>query len=98
VRRRHRRRVAWRVITGRRVLVVPVAVAVGWELEKDGHVVVVHEVRSPSVIVIRYPDGRSEEVECAREDTPENGAELQGTVVAEGDPSPYREVDEEVEE
>lgn len=82
--------------TGRRVAVVPVAVAVGWELEVEKTVVVVHEVK-PEVVVVRYPDGTTKELAAVKEDTPENGEELQGTQLPEGSTEPHREVEEEVE-
>ena len=50
-RRRVRRRVLWRTVRGRRVLVVPLALAVGWELLLDNEVVVVKQVHADKVIV-----------------------------------------------
>ena len=41
IRRRHRRRVAIRMIAGRPFWVVPVGLAIGWELLHDNHVVVI---------------------------------------------------------
>jgi bifunctional DNA-binding transcriptional regulator/antitoxin component of YhaV-PrlF toxin-antitoxin module len=90
--------VAWRVITGRRVAVVPVAVAVGWELNMGDRVVVVREVRPTTVIVVPAAGGAPEEIEMQKEDTPENSADEQGSVVPEGDSAPAKEGEEEVEE
>lgn len=98
VRRRIRRRALWRPVRGRRLLVVPVAAAVGWELAYDNRVVVVHEVRSPEVIVVRYPDSSLHEVAYTREDSAENGQELEGSALHESDTSaPFVEREEEVE-
>lgn len=77
-RRRIRRRVIWRTAGGRRVLVVPVGVAVGWELMVDDRVVVVHEVRT-DVIVVKDASGKTEEIAVAKEDTDDNKAELEGS-------------------
>jgi hypothetical protein len=98
IRRRWRRRVAWRAVTGRRVLVVPVAAVVGWELAIDSRVVVVREVRPTTIVVVDVNGGAPEEIEVAREDTPENAVEMQGSVMPAGDASPAREGEEEVEE
>ena len=87
-RRRIRRRVAWRMFGPRRLLVVPLAVAVGWELMVDDRVVVVHEVHEHHVVV-KHADGKSEKLEIHKEDDAENSKELEG--------SEY-EVEEEVEE
>jgi hypothetical protein len=77
-RRRIRRRVLWRAIGPRRLLVVPLAVAVGWELLVDDRVVVVEKVRS-NYIVVKHSDGKTEKIEVAKEDTAENSAELEGS-------------------
>lgn len=83
------------MVTGRRVAVVPVAMAVGWELALANEVVVVHAVRSPNVIVVRYPAGHTKEIHVHREDTTANREELQGSE-ANGDGT--REIEEDVEE
>ena len=87
-RRRIRRRVLWRTIGVRRVLVVPLAVAIGWELLVDDRVVIVHEVHADHVIV-KDADGQTQKLEVVKEDDAENAKELEG--------SEY-EVEEEVEE
>ena len=87
-RRRIRRRVLWRTVGPRRLLVVPLAVAVGWELLVDDRVAVVHEVHVDHVIV-KHVDGTTAKIETVREDDAENAKELEG--------SEY-EVEEEVEE
>ena len=89
-RRRVRRRVRWRVVAGRRLLVVPLAVAVGWELALDDRIVVVKEVHGETLVVV-HADGKRETVEIVREDTDENARELEG--------STYEvEIEEEVDE
>lgn len=107
IRRRIRRRVAWRRHHGRRVLVVPLALAVGWELAIDKRVVVVHEVKKvevekqPVEVVVVEEAGKTEEIEIVREDTAGNTKELDGTELPESDtttPSRTVEVEEEVEE
>lgn len=105
VRRRIRRRVVWRTVGKRRALVVPVAMAVGWELAYDNRVVVVHEVKhvtvegtKTEVVVIKNEDGTTEELAVVREDTADNGAEQQGSTLADGDTTtPAIETEEEVE-
>ncbi len=87
-RRRIRRRVLWRTIGVRRVLVVPLAVAIGWELLVDDRVVVVHEVHADHVVV-KDADGKALKIDVVKEDDAENAKELEG--------SEY-EVEEEVEE
>jgi hypothetical protein len=87
-RRRIRRRVAWRMFGPRRLLVVPVGVAVGWELLVDDRVVVVHEVHEHHVVV-KHADGTTAKLDVHKEDTDENRQELEG--------SEY-EVEDEVEE
>lgn len=76
--RRVRRRVLWRSVAGRRVLVVPLALAVGWELMVDEKPVVVHEVHEHHVVV-KHADGKTEKLEIAKEDTVENSQELEGS-------------------
>lgn len=78
VRRRVRRPVAWRVVGGRRRLIVPLAVAVGWELVVDNKVVVVKEVHREKVVVVDS-SGNQTEVDIQKEDTPENMLELEGS-------------------
>ena len=98
VRRRIRRRVIWRTVGARRALVVPLALAVGWELALDNRVVVVHEVRPDVIVVVDPKTNAKEEVAVVKEDTADNAKELEGTVVAENDSVPFRENEEDVEE
>ncbi|MBL8956207.1 MAG: hypothetical protein JNK82_35875 [Myxococcaceae bacterium] len=98
VRRRIRRRVIWRAVGPRRALVVPLALAVGWELAVDNRVVVVHEVRPDVIVVVDPKTNAKEEIAAVKEDTPDNGKELEGTLVAENDAGPFRENEEDVEE
>ncbi len=86
-RRRIRRRVLWRTVGGRRLLVVPLAVAVGWELMVDDRVVIVHEVR-PDVIVVKDASGKTEEIAVVKEDDAENAKELEGSETDEEEDEP----------
>jgi hypothetical protein len=92
IRRRIRRRVIFRTIAGRRVWVVPVGLAVGWELVHENRVVVVKETKyvevggaRTEVAIVQGSDGKTEQVEVAREDTPENSKNLEGSVLPDGD-------------
>jgi len=109
VRRRIRRRVKYRMVHGRRVLVVPVAVAAGWELALDDRVVVVKEVRvvetdgvkTETILVtdVGAPaDAEPEEIAILREDTKENTQEMEGSVLPDDDettPGVTTEVDDD---
>ena len=106
VRRRIRRHVVARVVLGRRVWVAPVALAIGWELAlAPNRVVVVRETRfveragtKVEVVVVQNSDGKTEELEIVREDTPENAKNVQGSVVPDGDKTtPVVEAEEDVE-
>jgi hypothetical protein len=106
VRRRIRRRVAFRVVAGRRVWLAPVALAVGWELVlADNRVVVVRETRfverdgaRVEIAVVQDQNGKREELEIARENTPDNSQELQGSTLPDDDKTtPGTEKEEEVE-
>lgn len=57
---------------------VPLGVAVGWELMVDDRVVVVHEVK-PDVIIVKDASGKTEEIAVVKEDTDDNKVELEGT-------------------
>ena len=84
-RRRHRRirrRVAWRVLGPRRLLVVPVAVAVGWELAIGPRIVIVEEVH-PDHIIVKDTSGETDKIEVVKEDTMENTKDLEGSEVEE---------------
>ena len=107
IRRRHRRRVGWRKLGTRRRLVVPVALIVGWELVVDDRVVVVRAIQaresegvSVEVVTVVASDGSEQTVEILREDSSENGEELEGSLLPEGDessPGIASEIEEEVE-
>ena len=91
-RRRFRRRVAFRMFHGRRLWVVPVGLGVGWELMHENRVVVVKETKfievdgeRREVAIVQDSDGKTEQVEMSREDTPENSKNLEGSVIPEGD-------------
>jgi len=106
VRRRFRRRVGFRLWLGRPFWVVPVGVAVGWELVHRDRVVVVRETKvvvrdehKIDVLVVQGPDGKTEEVEVIREDTDENRTELEGSLLPDDDKkTPGVESEIEVEE
>ena len=94
VRRRVRRRVVTRTVYGRPFWVVPVGLAIGWELAHRNRVVVVRHIRvveregqRVEVAVVADAAGKTEEVEIIRENTPENLQELEGTLLAENDQS-----------
>ena len=85
-RRRIHRNVAWRSVRGRRVVVVPVGLVVGWELSMPDRVVVVQEVKTVPVdggsqeyLVVVAPNGEREEIPIIREDTAENSKDLEGS-------------------
>jgi hypothetical protein len=79
-------------------MVVPVAVAVGWELAPADRVVVVHEVRPTTLVVIDSTTGKTEEVAIVREDDGTNSKDEPGSELSATDTStPARELDEEVE-
>lgn len=89
-RRRTRRRAFWRVSAGHRLLVVPLGIAVGWELLLGPRVMVVTQVHADS-IEVEDDDGSTETLGIEREDNAENSEELEG--------SEYEvEIDEEVAE
>jgi hypothetical protein len=89
--RRMRRRGRWAMRGGRRLLLVPVGLAVGWELMVENRVALVQSV-SGGQVVVRYTDGgATETVAVAMENTPDNSEVLPG--------SEYEaEVEEEVDE
>ena len=106
VRRRIRRPVTFRTVAGRRVLVAPVALAVGWELAlENNRVVVVREIKSVErngarvdVAVVQDANGKTEELEFVHEDTAENKKDLQGSILPDDDKTtPGVEKEEEME-
>ncbi len=68
----------WRPYRGRRRLVVPLAVAVGWEFMVDDRVVIVRDVHEHT-IVVQHTDGKTEEIEVVKEDTEENTEDFEGS-------------------
>lgn len=76
-RRRFRRRVGWRMVAGRRRLVVPLALAVGWELVVDNRVAVVREIHTHH-IVVEHSDGSRESIDSLSEDTNQNSEQYTG--------------------
>ena len=75
---RVRRHVGWRVIGPRRLLVVPMALTVGWELFVDKKVVVVKEVHEHKVVV-EHVDGKTQTIEIVKQDTDENAKNHEGS-------------------
>lgn len=94
------------MVGGRLFWVVPVGLLVGWELAYQNRVVVVKEIKTVErqsvkveVAVVQNSDGTIEEVDILREDSDENGKDLEGSVLPAGDKStPAVEVEVEVEE
>ncbi len=60
------------------MLVVPVGLAIGWELALDDRVVVVREIHEHKIVVERA-DGTTESIEVVKEDTADNTKELEGS-------------------
>jgi hypothetical protein len=94
VRRRFRRHAFTRVRFGRPFWVVPIGLAVGWELAHTNRVVVVREIRvverdgqKTEVAVVEDEAGKRDEIEITREDTAENSRDLPGSVIADDDPN-----------
>ncbi|MEO0604500.1 MAG: hypothetical protein AAF211_23905 [Myxococcota bacterium] len=88
VRRRHRRRVGRRVVAGRSLLVVPVGIAVGWELVVDDRMWVVTSIQSvdgQETVVLKASDGSTASEPILREDTTDNAVELEGSELPESD-------------
>jgi hypothetical protein len=108
VRRRFRRRAIRRIVFGRPFWVVPVALAVGWELALADRVVVVKETRiiekegnQVEVAVVQDSDGKTEQIEITREDTVDNVGNLEGSIIADSDkttPGVDSEAEVEVDE
>lgn len=94
------------MLLGRPVWVVPIGLAVGWELLHDDKVVVVREVKivevdggQREVLVVAHRDGTVEDVEVVREDDEANAVELEGSTLPQGDEStPGVDAEIEVEE
>jgi hypothetical protein len=92
IRHRFRRRAFTRVMFGRPFWVVPMGLAVGWELVHSNRVVVVREIKvveregqKTEVAVVQDAEGKREEIEITRQDSAENSDELPGSEIAEDD-------------
>lgn len=92
VRHRIRRRIATRFMFGRPFWVVPVHVAVGWELMHLHRVVVVREIRvverdgrRGEIAVVQDDSGQILEMDITREDTPDNSVDFPGMAIPESD-------------
>ncbi len=88
VRRRVRRRAVRRVVQGRPVWVVPIGIAVGWELAYENRIVVVTDITiaerdgmQVQVASVQDSLGKTEHVEILHEDTDDNRKDLEGTVL-----------------
>jgi hypothetical protein len=93
VRRRFRRLAFTRVRFGRPFWVVPLGLAVGWELSHSNRIVIVKEIRvverdgqKTEVAVVQDAAGKREEIEITREDTSDNARDLSGSVIGDDDP------------
>lgn len=76
---RMRRRARWAMRAGRRALIVPVGLAVGWELMVENRVALVQSVGSGQAVV-RYVDGGGvETIQVAMENTADNSEVLPGS-------------------
>jgi hypothetical protein len=94
VRRRIRRHAFTRIHLGRPFWIVPVGLAVGWELHHRDRVVVVRETRivqkdgaRSEVAIVQDAAGKTEEIEIYREDNVDNRKTLEGSVIEDGDKS-----------
>ncbi len=77
------------MVGGCPLLVVPLAIAVDWELLKNDKVVVVNKVYKHT-IVVEQTNGKTEEIKIVKDSTKENSQDLEG--------AKYEvEVEEEVE-
>jgi len=92
VRRRIRRHAFTRIRFSRPFWVVPIGLAVGWELTHDQRVVVVRETRmvekdgvTSEVAVVQDAGGKTEQIEITREDTADNRKDLAGSVLDDAD-------------
>ena len=79
---RIRRAVRWDTLRGRRVLVIPKALAPGWELNVDDEVVLVKYVHA-SRIVVEHKDGSEHILDVLKKNTESNTKELEGTKYSE---------------
>lgn len=100
-RRRIRRRVGFRTVSGQRVLVVPLAVAAGWELAVDDRVLVVQRVQADSLDAAAAgapADTLPAKIPTFRQDTPANSVEHMGSLLPGDDTTtPAIEVEETVD-
>jgi hypothetical protein len=92
VRHRIRRRISTRFIRGRPFWVVPVHLAVGWELMHLHRVVVVREIRvverdgqRSEIAVVQDATGQTVEMDITREDTRDNSIDFPGMAIPESD-------------
>lgn len=73
--------------SGRWLLQIPAATAIGWELVIEDRVVLVTDVEledgAERLMLEPVGGGTPEAVEVVREDTPENGEEHQGSEIEE---------------
>jgi hypothetical protein len=72
--------------------VVPIGIAVGWELAYENRIVVVKEIKvvekdgmKVQVAAVQDSSGKTEDVEILREDNDDNRKDLEGTVLPDND-------------
>lgn len=92
VRHRIRRRISTRFLYGRTFWVVPVHMAVGWELMHLHRVVEVREIRvverdgrRGEVAVVRDDSGQNLEIDITREETRDNSINYPGLAIPDTD-------------
>jgi hypothetical protein len=87
-RHRIRRRLLIRAVQGRLEWIVPLELAVGWELQHASRVVVVRELQivgaegaKSELAVVALSDGTTEKFPVTRQDTSDNRVNLTGSVI-----------------
>lgn len=79
-------------------MVVPAAIAVGWELSEADRVLVVSEVRPTTLVVIDSKTGKTEELPMLQENDATNSVEESGSELRPTDTTtPGLERDEDVD-
>ena len=80
------------MVFGRPVWVVPVGLAIGWELAYENRIVIVKEINvvekdgaKVQVASVQDSAGKTEDVEILREDSDDNRKDLEGSVLPDND-------------
>lgn len=88
IRHRIRRRLLVRAVQGRLEWIVPMELAVGWELQHSRHVVVVRQLHivgaegaKSELAVVARSDGGTEKFPITRQDTSDNRVNLTGSPI-----------------